>query len=272
MITVIKADKSKELFSEEKVIHSIKRAGIPENIQDKVLQHVKSKIFNGISTREIFRHIIEFLDTTSEPFQRTKYSLKDAIMNLGPTGYPFEDYVAKLLEEQGYTTKTRQILNGKCVSHEIDILAEKSGKKIFIEAKFHNSHGIRTEVQVALYTYARFLDIKEKNNIDEAWIITNTKTTNDANTYAACTGMKVISWNYPENNGLRDLIEKSKLYPITILSSLNRSNREELFNNHVVLCKTICQNHNLLDNLPLSKEEKEKILAETHFICNVDHS
>lgn len=271
MISVIKADNSKEPFSEEKVIRSIKRAKIPENIQSQVLQHIKSKIYDGISTEEIFHHIIEFLDISSEPFNRTRYSLKQAIMSLGPTGYPFEDFVAKLLETEGYATKTRQILSGKCISHEIDVVAKKNDKKIMVEAKFHNNPGIRSEVQTALYTKARFDDIKEKNNIDEAWLITNTKTTNDANTYASCVNMKVISWNYPEGEGLRDLVEKANIYPITILSSLNQASKDELFKKHIVLCKNICKNPSILNSLPLSKEDKEKVLAEVKFICNEDH-
>lgn len=267
MIYVIKANKSKEEFSEEKVMQSIKRARIPENIQTQVLSHVKSKIYDGIPTSEIYHHIIEFLGESEHPYSKTRYSLKESIMQLGPTGYPFEDYVAKLLETEGYKTKVRQILNGKCITHEIDVIAEKDGKIITVEAKFHNSPGIRSDVHTALYTYARFLDIKEKNNIDEAWIITNTKTTLDANTYAHCVGMKVISWNYPEKESLRDLIEKTGLYPITILSSLGKSHTEELLNNHVVLCKNIGADPKLLDTLPLTKEEKEKTLSEVSFIC-----
>lgn len=267
MLNVIKADKSKEPFSEEKVIQSIKRARIPKNIQTQVLSHVKSKIYEGIPTSEIYHHIIEFLGESEHPYSKARYSLKEAIMQLGPTGYPFEDFVAKLLEAEGYKTQTRQILSGKCVSHEVDILAEKDGTRVMIEAKFHNNPGTRSEIQTALYTKARFDDIKEKNNLNEAWIITNTKTTDDANTYAHCVDMKIISWNYPEGEGLRDLIEKSGIYPITLLSTLNQASREALLNNHVVLCKNIGSDPKLLDMLPFSKEEKEKILAEVNFVC-----
>src|SRR5207247_2276596 len=101
-----------------------------------------------------------------------------------------------------------------------------------IEAKFHNSPGTRSEVHVALYTKARFDDIKIKNTITETWIVTNTKTTIDVNTYAQCVGMKIISWGYPEGEGLRDLIEKAHLYPVTMLTSLNQNHKMTLLNNH----------------------------------------
>jgi hypothetical protein len=267
MISVIKANKTKEPFSEEKVKTSIQRARIPEAIQDEALTHVKSKLYDGISTSEIYQHILEFLDTSSHPYNKAKYSLKESIMMLGPTGYPFEDFIARLLESQGYKTQVRQILSGKCITHEIDILAEKDGKTAAIEAKFHNSPGTRSEVHVALYTKARFDDIKMRNNLHEPWIVTNTKTTTDVNTYAQCVGMKIISWSYPEKQGLRELIEEARLYPVTMLTSLNQNHKLTLLTNHIVLCKDLNDNHQLLDILPLSKEEKEKALAELHFIC-----
>src|SRR6185369_10679162 len=135
-------------------------------------------------------------------------------------------------------------------------------------SSFHNSPGTRSEVHVALYTKARFDDIKIKNTITETWIVTNTKTTTDVNAYAHCVGMKVISWSYPDGDSLRDLIEKTRLYPVTMLTTLNQNNKMTLLNNHVVLCKDLHENHQLLDILPLSKEEKEKALAEINFICN----
>lgn len=270
MINVIKANKTEEPFNEQKVINSIKRAGISSSIQEKVLIHVKNKIYNGISTAEIYRHIIEFLGESERPYEKARYSLKEAIMGLGPTGYPFEDFIAKLLEANGYKTKVRQILKGACITHEIDVIAEGKGKKAMIEAKFHNSPGTRSQIHVALYTQARFEDIKDINNLDEAWLVTNTKTTTDVNTYAKCKNIKVMSWNYPDGESLRDLIEKSKLHPITLLTSINNSQKRRLLENHVVLCKEIQQNPEHLNSLFVSDAEKQKILAEAAFVCNVE--
>lgn len=271
MLSVIKANHKREPFSEEKVLQSIKRAHVPESIQEEALAHVKSRIYDGISTQEIYQHIIDFLHKSSEPYSRARYSLKESIMMLGPTGYPFEDFVASILEVQGYEARVRQILNGRCISHEIDVLAEKDGKTAMIEAKFHNSPGSRSDVQVALYTKSRFEDLKDKNNIQEAWIVTNTKTTTDANTYAQCVGLKIISWSYPEESSLREMIEKHHLYPITMLTTLVQSHKMTLLTNHIILCKELYNNPNLLDILPLSREEKEKVMAEVHFICNENH-
>ncbi len=267
MFTVIKANGEQEAFSDEKVLNSIRRARIPQEIQYEALAHVKEKLYEGISTEEIYQHILEFLDRSARPYTKARYSLKEAIMQLGPTGYPFEDFVARLLESFGYQTKVRQILRGKCVTHEIDIIAEKDGKTAAIEAKFHNSPGTRSEIHVALYTQARFQDIQFKNKIDEIWLVTNTKTTIDANTYAHCSGMKVVSWSYPEGGSLRDMVEQSRLHPVTVLNSLSPAHKKSLLENHIVLCKDIYTDKNILDILPLSHAEKEKIFTEVTAIC-----
>lgn len=267
MIHVLKANKSYEPFSEQKVIDSIKRARIPHSLRGEVLTHVKSKLYEGISTQEIYRHILEYLNTSPKPYIKTRYSLKEAIMQLGPTGYPFEDFISKLLESQGYKTHVRQILSGRCVSHEIDVIAEREGRRAMIEAKFHNSPGVRSEVHVALYTQARFEDIKTRNYVDEAWLVTNTKTTVDANTYAHCAGMHVISWDYPEGAGLRELIEHSRLHPVTMLTTLAQSQKMTLLENHIVLCKDILHKPELMDILYLSKQDREKLMLEVETVC-----
>lgn len=266
MVTVLKANKTREQFSDDKVIASIKRARIPEELQADVLMHVKSKLYEGISTGEIYQHIIEFLGASPHPYTKSRYSLKESIMDLGPTGYPFEDFISKLLQHLGYQTKVRQILRGDCITHEIDVIAERLGKAVIIEAKYHNSPGTRSQIHVALYTQARFEDVKLKNHVDEAWIITNTKTTTEVNTYALCKNIKVISWSYPEGNSLRDMIEKSRLHPITMLTTLNASHKRMLLNNHIVLCREINQDNSLLDMLYLPKSERDRVLSEAKFI------
>ena len=155
-----------------------------------------------------------------------------------------------------------------CIRHEVDIVAEKNDKISMIETKFHNNLGTRSEVQTALYTYARFLDVKDKCGFSDAWIVTNTKTTQDANTYAECMGMKIISWSYPKQGSLRELIEKTKLHPITMLTSLSSGIKMDLLKEHIVMCKDLSSNLSHLDNFIHSKEEKEKVVRELDFICN----
>jgi hypothetical protein len=259
MSNVLKANGQKEEFSEEKILDSIKRAGIPTGLQDKVLTHVKSKLYEGIPTTEVYHHINEFLSHEPAKF---RYGLKQAIMEFGPTGYPFEDLITQIMRLKGYQTQTRTILMGKCVNHEIDVIAEKSNEKIMIEAKFHNAPGIHTDLHVSLYTNARFEDLKDKHNFTKPYLFTNTKITPDALAYALCVGMEVTGWNYPQNEGLRDLIEKYQLHPLTLLSSLSQTQKQTLLEQHIVLINEILKNSSCLDILGLSDEKKQQILDE----------
>ncbi|MEK7573821.1 MAG: ATP cone domain-containing protein [Patescibacteria group bacterium] len=271
MINVIKANGEKEPFSEEKVRSSIGRAGIPKNIEDEVLSHVVSEIRENITTAEIYKHIIEFLDKSSEPNDSIRYSLKQAIMDLGPTGYPFEDYVSEILKAQGYQTKVRQILEGRCVTHEIDVVAEKDGKKIIVEAKYHNGPGIKSDVHVALYTKARFDDLSQKHGFAETWIITNTKLTQDALQYSLCSGVKAIGWNHPQTGSLRELVEEAKLYPVTSVRSLTQSQKQTLLLNQIVLCKNICINPAQIKILGLNPDQEKKVLDELNYLCKISN-
>lgn len=268
MVRVIKSDGRQEEFSDKKVLGSIQRAGIPQEMQEKVVAHIKEKLFEGITTSEIHNHIKEFLRSSPQPHLVVKYDLKRAIMELGPTGYPFEDYVTKLLEHQGFAAKTRTVVRGKCVSHEIDVIAEKNDKTTMVEAKFHNTTGVRTDVHVALYTQARFQDAKEQNHFDNVMLITNTQITTDAVAYGQCMGMQIISWNYPEKGSLRDQIETMALYPITALTALTNSQKAQLMQKGIVLCQDLCKNESVLETLELSRQQKEEIIAEATFACS----
>ncbi len=266
---VVKADGTLEPYSDEKVLQSIKRAGIPHELQMQVLDHVRSKLHDQMETWELYHHINEFLGKSPYPYSKSRYGLKQAIMLLGPTGYPFEDYVAKILSARGYTTDVRQILRGKCVMHEVDVVArpKDASMTIMVEAKFHNSPGARSDVHVSMYTKGRFDDLKEKYNFHEAWLVTNTKATIDAVNYAQCVGMKVISWSYPEEGSLRDLIETSGLYPITMLTNLSSNDKFRLLQNHIVLCGDIVNNPAALDTLRMPPEQRKNILDEVSFVC-----
>lgn len=266
MPNVLKATGQIEPFSEDKLLSSIKRAGIPANLQNEVITLIKNKLYDNIPTSEIYKYITHYLQSSTYPMSSSRYGLKQSIMDLGPTGYPFEDYISEILKLEGYQTQVRQTLRGKCISHEIDVIAEKDTTKAMIECKFHNSAGTRSQCHVPMYTKARFDDVKAGNNFNEVWLVTNTKVTSDALNYALCSNVKIISWDYPEKGSFRDLIEKHKLYPITALTNLSQNQKQLLAENHVVLAKDICTNPSSLDILGLPKDKKTSVLSECQFI------
>jgi hypothetical protein len=239
LLRVVKKSGEEEKYDEKKVVHSMQRVGVPVDLQPEVLSHIKTKFHDGqLSTDEMFLNVLKYLEPRDRK-SSLRFNLRQAIFELGPTGFPFEKYLARIFKSMKYKVTTDVIMNGDCVRHEIDLLLEKDNHRETVEVKFHNHHVVKTDVQVALYTYARFLDIKEKNHIDNVWLVTNTKLTSDAISYANCKGMPVIAWNYPSKGNLQDLVEDPKMYPVTILTSLSAQEKKRLVEKDIVFCRDL---------------------------------
>ncbi len=240
-IKVTKASGEIEDFNEEKVVRSLHHAHVPDDVAKEALDYVKGKLVDKISTHLIYTYLHEFLRHRGYLNYSFNYDLKRAIMRLGPTGYPFEKFVAKVLSAKGYQTQVGVTLNGKCVSHEIDIEATNQDEHYFVECKFHHQSGIKTDIQVALYTQARFEDIKASPDLarhhenHHSWLITNTAISKDVIDYAKCVAMRVVSWEYPAEGNLRDLIMEMRLHPITVLQSLGTNQLSSFFERGIVI-------------------------------------
>jgi len=277
-IIVIKASGEKEPFSAKKVLKSIRRAGISSSLEKQVLDDVKSSLYQNIPTLKIYQQINQTLKTSSEPHVFSRYQLKQAIMQLGPSGYPFEKFVAAILAELGYSVKVGVIVPGICVNHEVDIVAIKNNQNFMVECKFHNRPGTRSDVKVALYVKARFDDVKlawvkkpgHQNMFHQAWLVTNTKLTTDAIKFGECAAMNLVAWSYPKTNSLQDLITRTKLHPVTCLNSISQDQKKQLLDQGIVLCQSLQQqNSDFFRSLNIS-EDKEKILKqEINFVCHL---
>lgn len=257
-IYVIKSNGEKELFSEDKLRRSISRAGIPEDKSAQVLSRIKESAYPDIPTSIIYKNILNCLGEVSD--LSGKYSLKQSIMELGPTGYPFEKFVAKVYSYQGYFAETDKIMKGRCVSHEVDVVAVKNSENYLMECKYHNMPGRRTDIKTALYVWARYEDIMAGDgyinlphrNI-KIFLVTNTKCTTDAIAYANCKGMNILSWGYPPKGNLEDMIEQYRLHPITCLKSLTKEDIRKLLLKDLVLCKDILSHHEDMERIHLSR-------------------
>lgn len=268
-IYVVKKNGGREEFSEQKVLRAMERAGIPDELRTQVLEHIKQRLHSDIETTEIYSHLQEFLKEKDHN-AAIKMNLKDAIFELGPTGFPFEKYMQRIFKDMGYSAQTDLMMKGSCVEHEIDLLIEKDGKREIIEAKFHNQQGVRTDLHVLLYTYARFLDVKESNPVNGVWVVTNTKLSQDATEYARCKGVKIIGWNYPENDNLQDFVEKPRHYPITILKALNRNEKQSLMAGDVILCSDLLKvpEEVLVSKYFIDKDSAKKALEQAKVLVN----
>jgi len=273
-IFVTKASNESAEFSENKLRNSMKRAGATDEEVDKIVKQVYDKLYQGISTKNIYKIAFSLLRGSSKHVA-AKYHLKGAIMELGPSGYPFEKFIGAILSHQGYNIKIGQIVKGQCVQHEIDVIAEKKDEHIMIECKYHNRPGIVCDVKIPLYIQARFKDVETEwlkipehlAKIHQGWVVTNTKFTSDAIQYGTCAGLKLVGWNYPDGNSLRSQIDALKLYPITCLTSLTKFEKQKLLENKIVLCQELRDNKNLLIKIGVKDTKIDVIMKEVNLLC-----
>lgn len=273
-VWVRKNSGERELFSLLKLERSLIRSGADESTVRRVVTHIIPELKDDMKTSAIYRHAFSILKKT-ESTVALRYSLRRAVGELGPSGFPFEKFVAEILKKKGYSTRTGIILQGSCVSHEVDVLAEKNNRHIFIECKFHNQEGMKSDVKVALYVHARFLDLqkgheKREDSIikfHEGWLVTNTKLTQDAIQYASCAGLNLIGWDYPHEGNLQDLILETGVHPLTCLSSLSASHKNELLREGIVMCVDLKKKKESLEKLGLSEEKIASVVKEVDTLC-----
>lgn len=259
----------------EKLKNSLQFSGASEALVEDIVQRVQDELYQGITTREIYNRAFALLKK-KESVYASKYKLKKAIYELGPTGFPFEKFVGGILHYSGYQTKVGEVLQGSCVSHEIDVLAIKNETLNIIECKFHSEDGLKCNVKIPLYIHSRYQDVKlpleSQNNKDfketKGWLATNTRFTQDALEYGKCVGLYLLSWDYPHGNGLKERIDRLRLYPITVSTLLSNREKQFLLERDIVLCRQLIKNSFLLDHLGVSNGRKQRILKEMKSLCN----
>lgn len=266
-LKIIKASGKYEDFEITKLVDSLIRSGASGDVAWDIAKKVESQVTPSSHTKHIFKMAKRLLRQYNRATDM-RYSIKKAIYSLGPSGYQFEKYFARILKEYGYSVEVNQVLRGYCVTHEVDVLAIKDNKGFVIECKYHSNGGIPTDVKIALYIHSRFEDIRKvyesspENNlrIHGGWLVTNTRCSTDAIKYAECVGLKLVSWKYPEKASLEKMIENKRLYPITILSSVKKNSIETLFRNGIILAKDIAD---MDEQTFLKRSDLEEGMART---------
>jgi len=276
-VLIEKADGTLEPFVRTKLENSLRKAGANVHSIETIAGHIEGELKEGTPSGAIYKHAFELL-RKSELVAASRYSMKRAVFELGPTGFPFEDFLAEIFRAKGWNGATRQLLRGKCVTHEVDLLAEKGGVVIGAEAKFHNELGIKSDLKVALYVESRHQDLKDRpleqfggKTISEYWLITNTKFTSEAIEYGRCAGLSLISWNYPAKGNLQSLIEETAIFPITALATLNRGERMRLIGGGIVLCRDVLRRPERLEELGFKRGKLTAVLDEAKALCNISH-
>ncbi len=274
---VTKSSGLTEAFNAEKLRRSLRRSGADEVIIEQILEDLEGQWYEGISTKSIFKRAFKMLKRRHRA-AAARYTLKQAMFDFGPSGFPFEDFFAEVLKSLGYQVQVRQLLPGVCVQHEMDVIAENADTLIWVECKYHPMAGSVSNIKIPLYIHSRFRDLEqywEKNQAGkksqkiEGWIVTNTRFSDDAMDYGRCAGMHLVGWNYPAKGSLREMVDEAKLHPVTCLTLLTRQEKNRLLEHNIILSKTLSKPGRWSDLLHLSNERRDKVMQEASTLCQM---
>jgi hypothetical protein len=274
MADIQKEDGTREAFDGAKLESSLRRAGAGEYDIKRIRRTIEASLVSGAKTQEIYQRAFSML-RQGERAVAARYSLRRAIFEFGPTGHPFEDFIAELLRHEGWNVEWRKLVPGKCVMHEVDVYASRNGEHLAAELKYHNTPDYKTDLKVALYVKARFEDIwqcdpkvRSTCPVDHGLFITNTKFTSQAIQYASCAGIELLGWTYPVEGNLYDRIIASGMYPVTAVTSLKKAEKRLLIDKGIVSCRQLMENRDTLRELSIPTNRLGTILAETKILCD----
>ncbi len=273
-IEIIKSSGETALYEENLLRKSLLRSGAKEEIVTEIIDEIEQQLYSGISSKKIYTLAFKLLRKRSRS-KAARYKLKNAILELGPTGFPFENFISKLMANNGYFTQTGIIAAGECITHEIDVVAYKENELTFVECKFHIHPESVSDIKVPLYIHSRFKDVEKTmrqdpenaNKTFKYWIVTNTRFSSDALKYSECAGINLISWDYPRNGSLKKMIDQSGLHPITSLSSLTKLEKRKLLDKNIVLCKEIVLHPKMLTEIGVQPKKINLVLQEAKSLC-----
>ncbi|MBU4315333.1 restriction endonuclease [Patescibacteria group bacterium] len=244
---IIKSSGKRVEFDPEKVRTSVLRTGASSEVADSIVADLQKRLHNGMTTAQIYKIVFEDLKKQQKCLA-CRYDLRSALLRLGPAGYKFEKYVASILCAYGYDAHAPQEdYEGACVPHEIDVVAQKDRRMIFIEAKFRNNFYDVVNLKDVLATWARFLDLVDGSAVgkcphfDEVWIVTNARFTDVALEYGVCKGIHMIGWNVPKERTFAQMVDHIGLYPVTVLDEIKQSELEQLSNHDLLLCRDVAK-------------------------------
>ena len=263
-------------FKEEKLIKSLVSSGADFHTAKEILKEIQPQFYEGIPSKKIYKLAFQKLKNISKA-HAARYGLKQGIMALGPAGFYFEKFISRLFELQGYQAITNSFLEGKCTSHEIDVLIKKEDHVAMVECKFHGSQEVKTDVKIPMYILSRFNDIKlntitlfsSNDKITKCWLVTNNKFTSEAIKFGECSGLSLLSWDYPIGNGLKDIVKQYRVYPITCLTTLTIAEKEVLLLQDILTVCNLIHHKNGFAKLKLSQSRLKNVQKECNQLLNM---
>lgn len=266
---IVKADGSREAFDPARLMMSLRRAGAGEHNAERIAETITASVVPGAASKEIYARAFALLRKEARPVA-ARYALRRALLELGPTGHPFEDFISHLYRAEGWQVESRKMMQGKCVMHEVDLYAThpEQNEALAAELKYHNDPGYKTDLKIALYVKSRFDDIFACDPavrtcpLNRGLLVTNTKFTSEAIAYAVCAGVELLGWSYPADNSLFMRMSHTRVYPITALTELSRAEKKMLIDQGTITVDSLMQDRWLLDPLHLTSERVGELLAE----------
>ncbi|ADY51767.1 putative nuclease [Pseudopedobacter saltans DSM 12145] len=268
-IYVTKFSGEKIEFNPSALRNSLIKSGAPIQQVEHVFDEMQKHLYDGITTRKLYQIAFKLLKQQRNVFA-ARYSLKKALRDLGPAGFYFEKWVAKLFDHYGFQTLTGQILNGKAVKHEVDVVAQKGDRLILAECKFRNTVDAKISVTTPMYFLSRIKDLSDTSfhffnkemKLTEGWLVSNAYLTKDAIAFAECYNIRLISWDYPQEKSIKQRVDQGGLYPITCLTTINQNEKDVLLQRGCVLVKDIVRDKSFFSTLRISEKRVKNILKE----------
>lgn len=274
-IVIRKASGEEQYFNSEKLLRSLINAGAFPEIARKIVAEIAASIYDGITTKQIYKQAFALL-RKNRSRAALRYRLKQAMLELGPTGYPFEQLMGLLFQKQGYQVEVGITVDGRHVTHEMDVIATNSKVQHLMECKYHSDQGRQVSVQVPLYVRSRVDDIVSVRSGQPqyqgydfmGWVVTNTRFSTDAIAYGAGAGLTMLAWDYPSGEGLKEMLERERIFPVTILTLLTGKEKRVLIDQNVVSCSQLRHDISPLSQFNFSPAKMRALMREIESICN----
>lgn len=257
---------------------SLTKSGAKKEEVEDVFEKISKDLYEGITTRELYRTAFQYLKDYRSSYA-ARYSLKRALRDLGPEGYYFEMWFARVMQAAGYETIHSETVQGNAVTHEIDVVAAKENQLIFCECKFRNDEEAKISVTTPMYFLSRMRDVEQHTyhffgrdmKPSKGYLVTNAYLTTDSIEFANYYGIGLISWDYPENKSIKYLVDNAGLYPVTCLTTLTDEQEKILLSKDCILVKDLVQNQKILDSLNLTKEVMDAVLEEANDLLAIEN-
>ncbi|GHE36174.1 ATP cone domain-containing protein [Sphingobacterium griseoflavum] len=256
-------------FNSDSLRQSLIRSGAAKEEVERVYRDIQGHLYDGITTRELYELAFDCLKVQQRAYA-ARYSLKKALRELGPEGFYFERWIAKLFASDGYATTTSQIVQGHAVTHEIDVVASKENELLAIECKFRNDVETKISVTTPMYVLSRVNDIRHipfsffgrTLKFSEGWLVTNAYLTADAKSFGTYYKLNLLSWDYPAEGSIKTRVDDNGLYPITCLTTLKAEEKAILLKHACILVRELIAIPKFLEDLNVDDVRASQIMQE----------